>query len=143
MPKTILSNESKGKMETRLYIGNMSHETSEQDLRTMFTEAGTVAAVDLIMDRQTGKPKGFAFVTMSSLDEAEKAISLFDTKDVTFTPAQGQYCQAAGRTAIRERKPTPKLRRSNQKKRSCLPYQNDKRRAMKRLGVLYPGKWNY
>jgi len=47
----------------------------------MFTEAGTVAAVDVIMDRQTGKPKGFAFVTMSSQDEAEKAISLFDAKD--------------------------------------------------------------
>ena len=120
MPKTILLIESKGKMETRLYIGNMSHETSEQELRTMFTEAGTVAAVDLIMDRQTGKPKGFAFVTMSSLDEAEKAISLFDTKDVTFTPAQGQYRQAAGRTAVRERQPTLKLRRSNQSKRSVF-----------------------
>jgi cold-inducible RNA-binding protein len=69
-------------METRLYVGNMSSETTEQDLRTMFGEAGAVATVDVIMDRQTGKPKGFAFVTMSSQAEAEKAISLFDAKDL-------------------------------------------------------------
>ena len=69
-------------METKLYIGNMSKETTEQDLRTMFSEAGTVGSVDVIMDRQTGKPKGFAFVMMSSLDEAEKAISMFNAKDV-------------------------------------------------------------
>jgi len=69
-------------METKLYIGNMSPATTEQDLRTMFTEAGTVGTVDVIMDRATGKPKGFAFVTMSSQDEAEKAITLFNAKDV-------------------------------------------------------------
>jgi len=69
-------------METKLYVGNMSHETTEQDLRTMFSEAGTVGSVDIIMDRQTGKPKGFAFLTMSSQAEAEKAISLFDSKEV-------------------------------------------------------------
>lgn len=69
-------------METKLYVGNMSLETTEQDLRTMFTEAGTVGTVDVIMDRQTGKPKGFAFVTMSSQAEADKAISMFDAKDI-------------------------------------------------------------
>jgi cold-inducible RNA-binding protein len=80
--KAISRIESKGKMETKLYVGNMSHETTEQDLRTMFSEAGTVGTVDVIMDRQTGKPKGFAFVTMSNQAEAEKAISLFNTKEV-------------------------------------------------------------
>ena len=69
-------------METKLYVGNMSHETTEQDLRTMFTEAGTVGSVDIIMDRQTGKPKGFAFVVMSSQEEADKGIALYDGKDV-------------------------------------------------------------
>ena len=69
-------------METKLYVGNMSHETTEQDLRTMFSEAGTVGTVDIIMDRQTGKSKGFAFVVMSNLEEAEKAISMFHAKDV-------------------------------------------------------------
>lgn len=69
-------------METKLYIGNMSHETTEQDLRTMFSEAGTVGSVDIIMDRQTGKPKGFAFVMMGNQAEAEKAITMFNAKDV-------------------------------------------------------------
>lgn len=69
-------------METKLYIGNLSHETTEQDLRTMFAEAGTVGSVEVIMDKNTGKPKGFAFVTMSTQVEAEKAISMFDGKEV-------------------------------------------------------------
>ena len=70
-------------METRLYVGNMSRETTEQDLRTMFGEAGTVGSVDMILDRQTGKSKGFAFVTMSSQDDADKAIRLLDGKDMS------------------------------------------------------------
>jgi len=69
-------------MEAKLYVGNISPETTEQELRTLFTEAGTVDLVDVIMDRQTGKPKGFAFITMGSQAEAEKAISLFDAKDL-------------------------------------------------------------
>jgi cold-inducible RNA-binding protein len=69
-------------MDTKLYIGNMSQGTTEQDLRTMFSEAGTVGTVDVIMDRNTGKSKGFAFVTMSNQEEAEKAITMFDAKEV-------------------------------------------------------------
>lgn len=69
-------------METKIYVGNMARETTEQDLRTMFSEAGTVGSVSVIMDRQTGEPKGFAFVVMGSEAEAEKAISMFDTKDM-------------------------------------------------------------
>lgn len=69
-------------METRLYIGNMSPDTTEQDLRTMFNEAGTVGSVDVVMNRQTGKPRGFAFITMSSQAEAEKAINMFNAKEV-------------------------------------------------------------
>ena len=69
-------------METRLYIGNMSPETTEQDLRTMFSEVGTVGSVDVVMNRQTGKPRGFAFITMGSAEEAEKAISMFNAKEV-------------------------------------------------------------
>lgn len=69
-------------METKLYIGNLSKETTEEDLRTMFSEAGTVGSVEVITDRQTGKPRGFAFIMMSSQAEAEKAISMFNAKDV-------------------------------------------------------------
>ena len=80
-------------METKLYIGNMSQETTEQDLRTMFSEAGTVGSVDVIMDRQTGKPKGFAFITMGSQAEAEKAINLFNAKEVNSRPLKVNISQ--------------------------------------------------
>ena len=70
------------KMETRLYIGNLSTETTEQDLRTMFSEAGTVSSVDVVIDRKTGKSRGFAFVTMTDQAEAEKAVELFNAKDL-------------------------------------------------------------
>ena len=67
-------------METKLYIGNLSYKTTEESLRALLSQAGTVATVDMIKDRDTGRPKGFAFVTMGSQAEAEKAISMFDGK---------------------------------------------------------------
>jgi RNA recognition motif-containing protein len=73
-------------MQSKLYIGNMSYDTTEEELRTMFSEAGTVESVDIIKDRDTGRPKGFAFVTMSSQAEAEKAISLFNEKSFNDRP---------------------------------------------------------
>jgi RNA recognition motif-containing protein len=73
-------------METKLYVGNMSYNTTEDQLRTMFSEAGTVNSVDIIKDRDTGRPKGFAFITMSSQVEAEKAISMFNDKSVDGRP---------------------------------------------------------
>jgi RNA recognition motif-containing protein len=69
-------------METKLYVGNLSFDTTEESLRSLMSEAGTVETVDMIMDRDTGRPKGFAFVTMSSQVEAEKAISMFNEKTV-------------------------------------------------------------
>jgi RNA recognition motif-containing protein len=65
-------------METKIYVGNLSYETTEDDLRTLFAQAGTVASVALIKDRDTGQSKGFAFVEMSNQSEAEKAIQTFN-----------------------------------------------------------------
>lgn len=65
-------------MELKLYVGNLSYETSEDDLRTLFAQAGTVNSVALIKDRDTGRSKGFAFVEMSTQAEAQKAISMFN-----------------------------------------------------------------
>jgi RNA recognition motif-containing protein len=73
-------------METKLYIGNMSYDTTEAELRAMFGEAGTVETVDIIKDRDTGRPKGFAFITMGNQAEAEKAISMFNEKSVNGRP---------------------------------------------------------
>jgi RNA recognition motif-containing protein len=67
-------------METKLYVGNLSYDTTEEGLRTLLSQAGTVTTVDMIKDRDTGRPKGFAFVVMSSQVEAEKAISMFNEK---------------------------------------------------------------
>jgi len=69
-------------LETKLYVGNMSYSTTENELQTLFSEVGSVVTVDMIKDRMTGKAKGFAFVTMSSAEEAEKAISMFNGKEV-------------------------------------------------------------
>lgn len=68
-------------METKLYVGNMSYDTTEEELRNLFAQAGTVVTVDVIMDRETRRPKGFAFITMGSQPEAEKAITMFNAKD--------------------------------------------------------------
>jgi RNA recognition motif-containing protein len=65
-------------MESKLYVGNLSYSTTEDELRAMFTEAGTVSSVALIKDRDSGQSKGFAFIEMSTQVEAEKAISMFN-----------------------------------------------------------------
>ena len=65
-------------MDVKLYVGNMSNNTSEDDLRVLFAQAGTVASVALIKDRTTGMSKGFAFVEMDSQANAQKAISMFN-----------------------------------------------------------------
>jgi RNA recognition motif-containing protein len=65
-------------MDIKLYIGNLAYATTEEDLKTLFANAGTVTSVDLIKDRDTGRSKGFAFVQMSTQAEAEKAISQYN-----------------------------------------------------------------
>jgi len=67
-------------MDTKLYVGNLSYDTTEEKLRTLFAEAGSVVSVDLIKDRDSGRSKGFAFVAMETQVEAEKAISMFNEK---------------------------------------------------------------
>jgi RNA recognition motif-containing protein len=67
-------------MDLKLYVGNLSYETSEEDLRTLFSTAGSVTSVAVIKDRNSGQSKGFAFVEMSNQTEAEEAIKLFDGK---------------------------------------------------------------
>lgn len=68
-------------MSSKLYVGNLSFDTTENDLQDHFAQAGTVSEVALMQDKFTGKSRGFGFVTMSSADEAQKAISLFHGKD--------------------------------------------------------------
>jgi RNA recognition motif-containing protein len=69
-------------MESRLYVGNLSYDTTEEDLRSLFAQAGTVESVEMIKDRDSGMSKGFAFVTMASAEDGEKAISMYDGQEV-------------------------------------------------------------
>ena len=65
-------------MDVKLYVGNLSFSTTEDDLRTLFAQAGTVTSVALIKDRDSGQSKGFAFIEMSTQAEAESAIKQFN-----------------------------------------------------------------
>jgi len=65
-------------MEAKLYVGNLSYNTTEDNLRELFAQAGGVVSVALIKDRYSGQSKGFAFVEMSSQADAQKAISMFN-----------------------------------------------------------------
>lgn len=65
-------------MDNKLYVGNLSYSTTEEELRTLFAQAGTVTEVAMIKDRDTGQSKGFAFVTMATQQDVEKAIKLFN-----------------------------------------------------------------
>ena len=62
-------------MSSKLFVGNLSFDTTENDLNDAFAAHGTVTETNLIMDRTTGRPRGFGFITMSSPEEAQKAIS--------------------------------------------------------------------
>ncbi len=62
----------------KLYVGNLPYTTTEDDLRALFSQAGAVASVALIKDRDTGKSKGFAFVEMATQAEAQKATTMFN-----------------------------------------------------------------
>jgi len=69
-------------MGTKLYVGNLSYNTSEAELETLFSQHGTVQSCSVITDRDTGQSKGFAFVEMGSDSEAKAAIEALDGKDL-------------------------------------------------------------
>src|SRR5206468_5707006 len=69
-------------MGTKLFVGNLSFNITENDLQDAFAAHGTVVEADLMMDRATGRPRGFAFITMSTPEEAEKAISALNGADL-------------------------------------------------------------
>lgn len=66
---------------TRLFVGNLSYQTMENDLQDYFSQAGAVTSVNLMMDKMTGKSRGFAFVEFGSAEEANKAIEQFHNKE--------------------------------------------------------------
>lgn len=69
-------------MENKLFVGNLSFQTTENDLHDAFAAFGTVTEANLMMDRMTNRPRGFAFVTMSTPEEAQQAIAGLNGKEL-------------------------------------------------------------
>ena len=69
-------------MSQKLYVGNLSFRVSGDELRELFSQAGTVESVSVIEDRETGRSRGFGFVEMASPEDAAKAIEMFNGKEV-------------------------------------------------------------
>jgi cold-inducible RNA-binding protein len=69
-------------MSNKLYVGNLAFQTTTQDLQALFAQAGTVESASIIEDRDTGRSKGFAFVEMSTAEEAASAIQQFNGKEI-------------------------------------------------------------
>lgn len=70
-------------MDPRLYVGNLSKSTTQDELNLLFTQAGVVNATELIKDRKSGESKGFGFITMSTQEGADKAISMFNAYELS------------------------------------------------------------
>src|ERR671938_1412251 len=68
-------------MSIKLYVGNLSFNTSSEDLRELFTQAGTVESASVVEDRETGRSRGFGFVEMATKEEGEAAIQQFNGKE--------------------------------------------------------------
>jgi len=68
-------------MSTKLYVGNLSFNTSSEQLETIFGETGTVQSASIVEDRETGRSRGFGFVEMSTKEEAQAAITALDGKE--------------------------------------------------------------
>ena len=65
-------------MTTKLYVGNLPYETTESDLQALFEAAGQVSTISIVRDRTTGQARGFAFVEMSDVESAQRAINELD-----------------------------------------------------------------
>jgi len=85
----------------KLYVGNLSFETTENDLQDLFEQHGKVAEVSLMMDRMTGKSRGFAFITMNDTTEAKAAMAAINGKEL------GGRALAVNEARPREERPRP------------------------------------
>jgi len=86
-------------MGSRLYVGNLSFNTTELELREVFSQCGTVAETKMVMDRETGRPRGFAFVEMGSEQDAKQAIDQLNGRELggrTLTVNEAQERSGGG-----------------------------------------------
>ena len=97
-------------MSTKLFVGNLSFNTTENDLHEAFAAHGTVVEANLMMDRMTGRSRGFAFVTFSTPEEAQKAIAALngaqlDGRALTVNVARPKEERPPGGGGVRDRGP--------------------------------------
>ena len=97
-------------MEVKLYVGNLSYNTTEENVRELFSQAGNVASVALIKDRTTGQSKGFAFVEMLSKEEGQAAIAGLNGKDLKGRSINVNEARARQDSGGRSRRPGGGLR---------------------------------
>ena len=88
-------------MNTKLFVGNLSFNTTENDLQDAFAAHGTVTEANLMTDRSTGRPRGFGFITMASAEEAQKAIdalngTTLDGRNLTVNEARPREERTGG-----------------------------------------------
>ncbi len=88
-------------MSKKIYVGNLPFSSTQEDLETLFGRHGTVASVNVITDRETGRPRGFAFVEMESAGDADNAIraldgSNLDGRDIRVNEAQDRNASRGG-----------------------------------------------
>jgi len=88
-------------MATKLYVGNLSYDTTEDQVRTLFAQAGEISEIAFIMDRDTGRPKGFGFVTMATEEGSKEAIKRFngftmDNRALTVNEAKPREERSSG-----------------------------------------------
>lgn len=99
-------------MAAKLFVGNLSFQATEEDLRELFAQAGTVETVRIISDQFTGRPRGFGFVEMATKEEATKAIEmlngrLFRDRNLVVDEARPQPQRGSGGGGPRDRGPRP------------------------------------
>jgi cold-inducible RNA-binding protein len=96
-------------MNTKLYVGNLPYETTESDLQALFEGAGQVRTVNIMRDRATGQARGFAFVEMSDVDGAQRAIAELDRhqiggRSLTVNEAKPMAARSGGGGGGRQRR---------------------------------------
>jgi cold-inducible RNA-binding protein len=99
--------------QNRLFVGNLSYQTMENDLQDYFSQAGVVISVNLMLDKMTGKSRGFAFVEFATPEEANKAVEQFHNKDF-----QGRALTVNVARPREERAPRSSGNRGNSEMRS-------------------------
>jgi RNA recognition motif-containing protein len=97
-------------LNTKLYVGNLPYETTEQDLQALFEGMGPIARITVMKDRDTGRARGFAFVEMNSEDGARRAISELDQqpyggRNLTVNEAKPMAARGGGGDGRRDRRP--------------------------------------